>query len=156
MSKSLERVKAHANQLGLSIDILKMEVSTKTAQEAADAIDVSVNQIAKSIIFKGADSGSALLFLTAGGNRVDIEAAKGVAGEGLDRADADFIRAKTGFAIGGVSPLGHTSPCRSFFDTALLNFNTIWAAAGTPHHMFEIAPEKLAKVLQSEISQFTE
>ncbi len=156
MSKSLKRVKAQAETLGLSIEVREMTVSTKTAQEAADAIGADVDQIAKSIIFRGASSGCALLFLTAGGNRVDMEAAAAVAGEALTRADAAFIREETGFAIGGVSPLGHIKPITAFMDPKLMGFQMIWAAAGTPHHMFEVSPERLKDVTGARIADFAE
>lgn len=156
MSKSLKRVRAEADKLSLGIDILELTVSTKTAQQAADAISVDVDQIAKSIIFRGSNSGQALLFLTAGGNRVDLNAATKVSGEALDRADAAFIRAETGFAIGGVSPLGHIKQNPAYFDPRLLEFEEIWAAAGTPNHMFNIAPQRLADAIGATIAGFTE
>lgn len=156
MSKSLKRVRAEADKLSLGIDILELTVSTKTAQQAADAMSVDVNQIAKSIIFKGGETGQAVLFLTAGGNRVDLDLAAKVSGQPMDRADAAFIREETGFAIGGVSPLGHTKPNPSYFDPRLLDFKEIWAAAGTPNHMFRIAPQRLADAIGATITPFTE
>ncbi len=156
MSKSLKRVRAQAETLGLLIDIREMTVSTKTAQEAADAISVHVDQIAKSIIFRGAETGSAHLFVTAGGNRVEMGKACKLAGEVLERADAAFIRTETGFAIGGVSPIGHIKPVAAYFDDRLTDFQTVWAAAGTPNHMFEIEPERLAKAINAELSDFTQ
>lgn len=142
--------------LGLNIDVKELKISTKTAQQAADAMSVDVDQIAKSIIFQGETTGNAILFVTAGSNRVDVNTASIIAGENLRRADAAFIREETGFAIGGVSPLGHIKPSRTFFDPRLQDFKTIWAAAGTPNHMFEIAPELLAEVISASIVNFTE
>jgi len=156
MSKSLKRVYAEAEELSLGIDIIEVPVTTKTAQQAADAMSVNVDQIAKSIIFRGESSNLPLLFLTAGGNRVDMSKASTLASEALIRADAAFIRATTGFAIGGVSPLGHLNPVKTWFDTRLLDFKSIWAAAGTPNHMFKIDPDFLAKAIKSEIAEFTE
>ena len=156
MSKSLKRVRAEAEKLSLGIDILEITVPTKTAQQAADAIEVEVDQIAKSIIFRGATTGRAILFLTAGGNRVDAEKAAELAKEPLERADAAFIRTETGFAIGGVSPLGHIKETTAYFDTRLMEFEIIWAAAGTPHHMFKITPDKLVKAARAEVASFTE
>ncbi len=156
MSKSLKRVIADAERLGLEISVQKMEVSTKTAQEAADAIGADVDQIAKSVIFRGETSGEAILFLTAGGNRVDAAKASIVAGEPLGKADAAFIRQTTGFAIGGVSPIGHTSPTRGFWDPRLDAFDVIWAAAGTPHHMFDIAATRLKEITGATPADFTE
>ena len=155
MSKSLKRVERDAERLGLCIDVLKMEVSTKTAAEAATAIGAEVDQIVKSIIFRGGGSGRALLFLTAGGNQVDIEKAAQLAQEPLERADAAFIRAETGFAIGGVSPIGHLTPPRAFLDAHLMNFDLIWAAAGTPHHVFPISPADLERITGAQPADFT-
>lgn len=154
MSKSLKRVEADATRLGLGIEVVKMEVSTKTAAEAAAAIGAEVDQIVKSIIFRGGGSGRAILFLTAGGNQVDTDRAAALAQEPLGRADADFIRAETGFAIGGVSPIGHLNPPRAFLDRHLMGFDCIWAAAGTPHHMFSIAPATLVSATGAEIAGF--
>lgn len=154
MSKSLKRVIACAQDLQLNITPLKMEVITKTAQQAADAIGAEVDQIAKSIIFRGTTSGLPILFLTAGGNRVDPDVAAEVAGEPLGKADAAFIRETTGFAIGGVAPIGHTGPVVAFWDGRLDDFPVIWAAAGTPHHMFQIAPERLRASTKAQTAHF--
>jgi len=156
MSKSLKRVKANALELGLTISPIEMTVSTKTAKEAANAISVHLNQIAKSVIFKSARTQGAVLFLTAGGNRVDVQRAEDVHGAVLLKADAAFIRQETGFAIGGVSPIGHLKPIETFYDPDLGAFPTIWAAAGTPHHMFEIVPQVLFKAIHAERAEFTE
>lgn len=156
MSKSLKRVIADAQRLGLEISVLKMDVTTKTAKDAAAAIGADVDQIAKSVIFRGEMSGLPLLYLTAGANRVDPDRAAAMAGEPLGKADAAFIRETTGFAIGGVSPIGHTGAPRAFWDPRLDDFATIWAAAGTPHHMFEIAPATLRHAIGAEIADFTE
>lgn len=155
MSKSLKRVIADAERRGLSIDVRKMGVSTKTAQEAADAIGADVDQIAKSIIFRGMNSDKPILFLTAGANRVDPGKAAEIAGEPLGKADAAFIRETTGFAIGGVSPIGHTGDTRAYWDPRLDAFDVIWAAAGTPHHMFDIAPKILRESIGAERAAFT-
>lgn len=156
MSKSLKRVKQHLSDLGITPDILHVTVPTNTAQQAADAIGIGVDQIVKSVIFRGETSDQTILFLTAGGNRVDAAKASDLAGEPLGKADAALIRAQTGFAIGGVSPFGHLNPIRAFMDLRLMEFATIWAAAGTPHHMFEIAPGILAEKTGALVSVFTE
>lgn len=156
MSKSLKRVMRHADELGLDINVLKMEVPTNTAQQAADAVDCHVDQIAKSIIFLGQDSNAPILFLTAGGNRVSSDKAAIIAGEPLGKADASLIRAQTGFAIGGVSPIGHLNPIRCFVDPVLLSYETVWAAAGTPHHLFSIAAGTLLEVTCGVIADFCE
>ncbi len=156
MSKSLKRVQKHMDELGLTSDILHVTVPTNTAQQAADVIGCAVDQIAKSVIFLGTQSGNAILFLTAGGRRVDVKAASALAGEPLGKADAALIRQQTGFAIGGVSPIGHLNPIRAFMDPRLAEFDVIWAAAGTPHHMFDIAPALLQDKTGATLAVFTE
>ncbi|NOX73978.1 MAG: YbaK/EbsC family protein [Alphaproteobacteria bacterium] len=156
MSKSLKRVRGHLAELGLKIDILEVTVPTNTAAQAAAALGCKVDQIVKSVIFLGLESGKTVLFLTSGSQRVDVEQAALLAGEPLGKADAAIIRAQTGFAIGGVSPFGHLSPIRAFFDPHLLDFAVIWAAAGTPRHMFDIAPKLLVETTGATVATFTE
>ena len=153
MSKSLKRVRAALLAHGMDDTIIETGQAT-TAQMAADEIGCEVDQIVKSIIFLGETSGDCILFLTAGGNQVDpIKAAK-LAGEPLGKADAATIRAQTGFAIGGVSPIGHLTPPRAFFDPRLLDFALIWGAAGTPRHVFNAAPAKISEFSNAQPSDF--
>lgn len=155
MSKSIARVKAALDAAGLSIDIIETDKSTRTAAEAAEYTKCHIDQIAKSMIFKGASCGKPILFLTAGGQRVDqIKAAK-VASEELSRADPAFVRQTTGFAIGGVAPVGHPKPITCFIDQHLLAFDEVWAAAGTPHHLFRIEAKILAQISNAETADFT-
>ena len=156
MSKSLKRVKAAIEAAGLETEILEMAEGTRTAEDAARAARCEVDQIMKSIIFRGEESGHVVLFLTAGGNRVSAEKASAVAGQTLGKADADLIRAETGFAIGGVAPLGHLTPIRSYYDPRLLDFDVVWAAAGTPRHVFAAAPAALLAATGAERADFTE
>jgi len=155
MSKSLKRVKAALRDAGHDIDPLEMDADTRTAQQAADAAGCHVDQIGKSVIFAGLDSGKAILFITAGGNQVDSNKASALAGEPLGKAAAALIRAQTGFAIGGVSPIGHLNPIRAFIDPRLSEFTKVWVAAGTPRHIFEIAPEDLIRLATAQESDFT-
>lgn len=155
MSKSLKRVEAALAAAGLSVDIRETDDSARTAEGAAAAVGCAVDQIAKSIIFRGEGTGHVVLFLTAGGNRVDPAKATAAAGQPLGKADADLIRAETGFAIGGVAPVGHLSPIAAFFDPRLLEFDTVWAAAGTPRHVFAIAPEELLRLTGARLAEFT-
>ncbi|MBF9029913.1 YbaK/EbsC family protein [Rhodobacterales bacterium HKCCE3408] len=155
MSKSLKRVRAALVAAGLADSIVEMEDGTRTAAEAAAAVGCEIDQIAKSIIFRGETSGEAVLFVTAGGNRVDAARASALAGEPLGPADAALIRAQTGFAIGGVAPIGHLSPCRAWFDARLLDFATVYAAAGTPRHVFPIAPDTLLRLTGAATASFT-
>jgi len=154
MSKSLKRVRAALAAAGAP-DTIRETALARTAEDAARALDCAVDQIAKSIIFAGADSGAALLFITAGGNQVDAAKASALAGEPLGKADAALIRAQTGFAIGGVSPIGHLTPPRAWFDPRLLNFDEIWAAAGTPNHVFSAAPDLMQTLSGAQAADFT-
>lgn len=154
MSKSLKRVTAALEQAGLEITPLEMPAETRTAQQAADAAGCHLDQIAKSVIFAGSRSGQAILFVTAGGNRVDHTKASALAGEPLGKADAALIRQQTGFAIGGVAPVGHLNPIRAFFDRRLLDFDQIFAAAGTPRHIFPIAPAHLIEISGAQPADF--
>jgi prolyl-tRNA editing enzyme YbaK/EbsC (Cys-tRNA(Pro) deacylase) len=154
MSKSLSRVTQALAAAGLDISPVEMGAETRTAQQAADAVGCALDQIAKSIIFAGEASGTAILFLTAGGNQVDAAKASACAGEALGRADAALIRDQTGFAIGGVAPVGHLTPIRAFFDPRLMEFDVIWAAAGTPRHVFPIDPATLLKISGAQVADF--
>ena len=155
MSKSLNRVKRALEEAGIPAEVLEMAEGTRTAEDAARAAGCALDQIAKSIIFGAEDSGDAVLFITAGGNRVDAAKASALAGEALGKADAGLIREQTGFAIGGVAPVGHLTPIRAWFDPRLLDFDVVWAAAGTPRHIFAIAPVDLHRVTGAEIADFT-
>ncbi len=155
MSRSLERVKAALNAAGQSAQVLEMQASTRTALDAAAAAGCHVDQIAKSIIFRGQDSGHVVLFLTAGGNLVDADKAAVVAGQPLGKADAALIRAETGFAIGGVAPVGHLTPLTAYFDPRLSDFDLVWAAAGTPRHIFAIPPARLLAITGAQVADFT-
>ncbi|MFD1880151.1 YbaK/EbsC family protein [Paracoccus pacificus] len=154
MSKSVKRVQQALSEAGITADIVEVG-QARTAAEAAEAAGCHVHQIAKSIIFQDQNSGHVVLFLTAGGNRVSSEKASAVAGATLGKADADLIRAETGFAIGGVAPVGHLVPIRAYWDPKLSEFDTIWAAAGTPRHIFPIAPKDLLRITGATPADFT-
>lgn len=156
MSKSLRRVKAHLDAAKLDVVILELTQGTKTAQAAADAANCDVDQIAKSIIFQVENTDELVLFVTAGGQHVDTEKAAKLFGATLTKADAKLVRKITGFAIGGVSPIGHLSPIACFFDKTLLRYENVWAAAGTPHHIFELAPSDLCDLAGGTFAQFTQ
>lgn len=154
MSKSLARVTRALVETGIA----SFPVETggaRTAQDAAAAVGCTLDQIVKSMIFQGAESGEVFLFLTAGGNRVDAAKAAALAGEALTRADADTVRAQTGFAIGGVSPLGLTQAVKVWMDRRLFDFQRIWAAAGTPRHVFAAAPDEIARASGAVAGDFT-
>lgn len=155
MSKSLKRVKTALETAGVTVDVREMSDSTRTADDAARAVGCEIDQIAKSIIFRGEDTGHVVLFLTAGGNQVDAAKATAVAGQTLGKADANQIRAETGFAIGGVAPVGHLSQIAAYLDPRLQDFTQVWAAAGTPRHVFAITPEDLLRITGATIADFT-
>lgn len=154
MSKSVKRVMAALEVAGIAAAVREMPSETRTAQMAADAVGCELDQIAKSIIFRGEKSGEAVLFLTAGGGQVDAGRASDLAGEPLGKADADLVRTQTGFAIGGVAPVGHLHPIRAWFDPRLLDFEEIWAAAGTPRHVFPVKPRDLLQVSGAQVADF--
>jgi len=156
MSKSLKRVRRALEDAGVVINIQEMSEMTRTAAQAAQAAGCELDQIAKSIIFRGETSGRAILFITAGGNKVDADKASAIAGEPLGKADAALIRAQTGFAIGGVSPVGHLNPITAFWDSRLSDFQIVWAAAGTPRHIFAISPSQLLEISEAKPSDFTD
>lgn len=155
MSKSLARVTEALRAAGLTITPVETATETRTAQQAADAAGVHLDQIVKSILFAGETSGSLFLFLTAGGNQVAADRATALAGEPLGRADIATVRAVTGFAIGGVAPVGHLTPSPTFLDPRLMDFPTVWAAAGTPRHIFPIAPADLLRITTATAAPFT-
>lgn len=154
MSKSLKRVQAALSAAGVAVQIVQTPASARTAPEAAKAAGVALDQIVKSILF-AAERGGLYLFLTAGGQQVDLAKAAALAGEALLRADAEVVRKVTGFAIGGVAPLGHLTPLPLWMDPHLMRFDQIWAAAGTPHHIFAVAPEVLQRLTKAVVAPFT-
>ncbi|MEM8797043.1 MAG: YbaK/EbsC family protein [Pseudomonadota bacterium] len=146
MSKSVKRVEDRARDLGLDIVIRRMPDSTRTAEEAAIACGCALGQIVKSLIFEGADSGDLKLVLVAGDKQADSGRMRGVIGEDLKRADVRKVREITGFAIGGVAPIGHLTEIATFMDESFFRFATVWAAAGAPNAVFEATPEALKEV----------
>jgi prolyl-tRNA editing enzyme YbaK/EbsC (Cys-tRNA(Pro) deacylase) len=155
MSKSVKRVARILDESGITAEIVEMPESTRTAEEAAQAAACELDQIAKSIVFRAETHKTAVMFVTAGGNRVDPEKASALAGEPLGKADAALIRAQTGFVIGGVAPLGHLNPVRAWFDPRLLDFEVVWAAAGTPRHIFRVNPRDLLRLSGAVEADFT-
>ena len=138
------RVQDAARARGLDIAVAEMAESTRTAEEAASACGCAVAQIVKSLVFRGAASGKPYLMLVSGSNRLDEQAFAAVLGESLARPDAAYVRDVTGFAIGGIPPLGHATPMQVFIDEDLLAYETVWAAAGTPRAVFAVDPKRLA------------
>jgi len=136
-----------------------LDEAARTAQQAADALGIQLGQIAKSIIFKRKPDAAAVLVITSGDRRVDekkVQALVCADGQKLGRADAEFVKAATGFSIGGVSPVGHAEPLVTLIDRDLLRFDEIWAAAGHPHGVFKLQPADLAHLTGAPIVDVTE
>jgi prolyl-tRNA editing enzyme YbaK/EbsC (Cys-tRNA(Pro) deacylase) len=140
---SAQRVQDAATALGLTIAVREMTGSTRTAEEAAAACGVTVGQIVKSLVFLGSASHKPYLLLVSGSNRVNEKGVAAHLGEKLRRPDADAVRTLTGFAIGGIPPFGHATPLATYMDRDLLQYDAIWAAAGTPKAVFRTEPAKL-------------
>lgn len=151
LSPSAQKVQQALQALGMTLQVVELPDSTRTAIEAAQAVGCQVGQIVKSLVFKTKRSQRALLVIASGSNRVDEKLIEARIGEPLGKADAEFVRQQTGFAIGGVPPLGHASPLLTFIDQDLLQYERVWAAAGTPHAVFELNPANLARMTGGEI-----
>lgn len=137
--------------LGPRFTVLEFDASTRTSADAAAAIGCEVAEIAKSLVFKAAKSGRPVLVIASGTNRVDEKKVAKLIGEKISRADADFVREATGFAIGGVPPIGHATPPLTLIDEDLLRFEMIWAAAGTPNAVFKLTPAQLKEITGGEV-----
>jgi len=150
--KSLKRVQNALNERGhANLTVLELAASTRTAQEAADAIGCTLAQIVKSLIFEGEESGDPILVLVSGVNRVNEKTLAKLAGEPIKRAHPNFVRKRTGFAVGGVPPLGHNDPLQPFIDEDLLQFDEVWAAAGTPHAVFRLKAADLESLTNGKV-----
>ena len=136
---------------GLDNEVRELPATTRSAEEAAAAIGCRVEQIAKSLVFKTKGSEKAVLVIASGKNRVDEKKLAVYVGEPIERADADFVRQKTGFAIGGVPPVGHSEKLETFIDEDLLQYEAIWAAAGTPNAVFRLTPADLTKMTNGKV-----
>ena len=149
------RVQEALVALSISARIVVLPDSTRTAADAARAVGCSTKQIVKSLVFR-ADSGVPVLVLASGTNRVDVALLSSLFGSPLGKADADFVRSVTGFAIGGVPPIGHVQPLMTFIDEDLLAFETVWAAGGTPHAVFSLSPQQLVQATGGRVVSIAE
>lgn len=131
------------HEAGIDAQVVEFEEPTRTSAEAAAAIGCSVAEIAKSIVFRGRQSGQAVVVVASGDNRVSEAKVAALVGEPLGRADADFVREATGYVIGGVAPIGHAQPVKLLLDEDLQRFETVWAAGGTPFSVFPLTPGQL-------------
>lgn len=155
LSGSASRIQSALDALGVTLEVVELPVSTRTARDAAEAVGCEVAQIAKSIVFRGRESDRPVLIITSGANRVDEEKVRSYVGEALTKADADFVRQETGFAIGGVPPIGHLQSVLTFVDQDLLDYPEIWAAAGTPRAVFRLTPKLLLDITSAEVIDVT-
>jgi prolyl-tRNA editing enzyme YbaK/EbsC (Cys-tRNA(Pro) deacylase) len=146
------KVQAALAERGFTGRVVELPDSTRTAQEAANAIGCLVAQIVKSLVFKGAASGQPILVETSGANRVDERRLEALLGEPVEKADARFVREQTGYSIGGVPPFGHARPIMTIIDEDLLHFEQIWAAAGTPHAVFPLTPTDLQQLTGGQVA----
>lgn len=152
---SAQRVQDVLNQLGIACQVVTLPASTRTAAEAAAAVGCAVGQIAKSLVFRGMTSATPILVIASGTNRVNEAQLATLIGEPIGKADAAFVRAHTGYAIGGVAPVGHPQPLRTFIDVDLLTYAGIWAAAGTPNSVFALPPADLLRMTGGEVVTIT-
>jgi len=150
---SAQRIQNILRQLGSDYKVIEFTGSTRTAQEAADRVGCQLGQIVKSLIFKGRSSNTGILVLTSGVNRVDENKIGHYAGESIGRADPEFVRTVTGFAIGGVPPVGHVQPLKTYIDEDLLQYTDVWAAAGTPNAVFQLPASDLVKITSGKVVQ---
>ena len=143
---SAQRVQDALIAAGTDARVIELPVAARTSQQAADALGIEVGQIAKSLIFRAVTTGQAVLVIAAGDRRVDEARISALLGEPIERATPDFVRGCSGFAIGGVAPLAPAQPMATFIDASLRRFDVVWAAGGTPHCVFPIAPAELVRV----------
>jgi prolyl-tRNA editing enzyme YbaK/EbsC (Cys-tRNA(Pro) deacylase) len=146
LSPSAQKVQNVLKDQGLSLEVVELPDSTRTAVEAAQAIGCEVGQIVKSLVFKAKRSENPVLVLASGQNRVNERRVETLIDEPLAKADAEYVRQQTGFAIGGVPPVGHVRQLQTFIDEDLMTFDTLWAAAGTPFAVFRLTPDDLVKM----------
>ena len=144
LSRSALRVQRALEAAGIKSAVLELPQTTRSAGEAALAIGCAVEQIAKSVVFRRVDTGRPVIVVLRGVDRVDTKLLASHIGSAVERATPEFVRAATGFAIGGVPPLGHETPLETIIDAALLSYDVVWAAAGTPNAVFSASPRQLA------------
>ena len=151
MNQSIERVKEELNKLNVKFEILEFETTTKTALDAARAIGCDLSQIVKSLVFRDKSSDSAVLFLVSGSHKLNVLKVCDSLKLSIEKADADFVKEKTGFPIGGVPPIAHKERLKTFMDPLLLEFDEVWAAAGTPNSVFRISSKVLQRITNAEV-----
>jgi prolyl-tRNA editing enzyme YbaK/EbsC (Cys-tRNA(Pro) deacylase) len=155
LSSSALKVQQALEAKGFTLQVVELPASTRTAVEAAQAVGCQVGQIVKSLIFKAKRSERPILVVASGANRVNERLIENQIGEPLGKADADFVRQRTGFAIGGVPPVGHSEMVETFIDEDLLQYDEIWAAAGTPNAVFRLSPDDLVHMTGGQVVKIT-
>ena len=155
LSKSADKVQAAIQDAGMQLVVVELPDSTHTAPEAAQAIGCLVGQIAKSIVFQTVTIQRPILVIASGSNRVNEAVIAEHIGEQITKANADFVQQRTGFVIGGVPPVGHNETLETFIDQDLLQYQEIWAAAGTPHAVFRLTPGDLLRLTSGEVLKVT-
>ena len=155
ISPSMKRVQEALDRSGLSLEVVELPQSSRTAQEAADAVGCQLGQIVKSLVFRGIDTMTPYLVLVSGPNRADLELVGKLVGEPVRMAEADYVREQTGFSIGGVAPVGLQAPMRTIIDQDLLQYEGIWAAAGTPRSVFRLTPDDLLQLTAGQVANIS-
>ncbi len=151
MHPSAQRVQNSLNELGYAGQVVEHEASTRTAVEAAEAAGCEVGQIVKSLVFRLQPANEPVLVLVSGPNRVHEKHFGRLLGGTLERADADYVREVSGFAIGGVPPVGLKTPLKTYVDEDLMQYGIVWAAAGTPNAVFQISPQELVRISSGQV-----
>jgi Cys-tRNA(Pro) deacylase len=146
LKPSAQRVQEALQDHGLTCEVVQMQDTTRSAEDAARAVGCEVGQIVKSLIFEGTQSHQPVLVVTSGANRANEKTVGQNLAESIKMAAPEFVREMTGFAIGGVAPVGHRLPLKIFIDEDLLQYEEIWAAAGTPHAVFKLTPDELKMI----------
>jgi prolyl-tRNA editing enzyme YbaK/EbsC (Cys-tRNA(Pro) deacylase) len=155
-NSSARKIQDELERLGYPYKVIEFQETTRTSIDAANRVGCTLGQIVKSLIFKGKTSCKPVLVLTSGANRVDIKKITSLLGEKIDRADPEFVRSCTGFAIGGIPPIGHITPIITFMDEDLLQYEFVWAAAGTPNAVFKLTPDDLLSMSSAKVASVKE
>lgn len=155
LNTSVRKVEKALKAHGLECQVLNMKETTRSAQDAANSLGCRVEQIVKSLVFMTKKTKKPILVIASGANRVNTKKIRNLLSEPIKMADPDFVRAKTGFAVGGVPPLGHSNPLATFIDEDLLKYPEIWAAAGTSNTMFKLSPDDLQKITEGQVISVT-
>ncbi len=153
LSKNSRLVQNALMDHGLTLEVIELDASTRTAKDAANAVGCQIGQIVKSLVFRSGEK--ALLFLVSGKNQLNVAQVSARLGMPVEKADADFARQKSGFPIGGVPPVAHTTPMLTYIDRDLLSFGNVWAAAGTPNSVFKIESRLLPELTGGSIIELT-